>query len=60
LEKIVFGSIRELNFHDDCLMCENVRVDAEEIQEHMWDEVFPLLDQHFFQVLKQIPVSFLF
>jgi hypothetical protein len=29
---------------------DNVRVDAEEIQEHMWDEVFPLLDQHFFQV----------
>jgi hypothetical protein len=41
-------------------MCENVRVDAEEIQEHMWDEVFPLLDQHFFQVFKQIPVLFLF
>jgi len=37
-------------------MCEMIRVDAEEIQEHMWDEVFPLLDQHFFQVLKQIPI----
>jgi hypothetical protein len=41
-------------------MCEITRVDAEEIQEHMWDEVFPLLDQHFFQVLKQIPVFFIF
>ncbi len=26
------------------------RVAAEEIQDSMWDEVFPLLDQHFFQV----------
>lgn len=26
-------------------------VEAEEIQENMWDEVFPLLDQHFFQLI---------
>ena len=26
------------------------RIDTDEIQENMWDEVFPLLDQHFFQV----------
>jgi len=35
------------DFHDK----QTGSIDTDAIQEHMWDEVFPLLDQHFFQLI---------
>jgi len=43
----VYVTISLYDFHEKQIG----RIDTDEIQENMWDEVFPLLDQHFFQLI---------